>query len=495
MVADIPAPDFPRGLSVVAPGYGAPGDRLMPMNQIEAVLEMLPDATVVVAEDGRVVAANAQAGRLFSYPRQEIVGHSIEMLVPSGSRTSHARLRNRYWSWPDARPSGVSREVTALRANGETFPVEISLGVLSSADGRFVVACVRDLSNARRAWAELDGAHSQMSGQLLELEKHNRGLLGVDSVTHMLQSVVAEPEIYQIIDENGGRLFPELSGRLMLRDASETHLAQVASWGERSDDGKLLDANDCWAVRLGRVCGKRYPGSAPRCPHAEGLGDYLCTPLVALDRSLGALHLTPRLEGSAIGQVDEVLASSLVDHVALSLSNFRLLKLLESQAVRDPLSGLFNRRYMEEAVYRELRYSARHGRPFSFVLFDIDRFKEFNDSHGHDAADAIVRELARFLERNIRAEDIACRYGGDELVLILPDTPRQGAVAKAELLQAGIPELHVTHLGQPLPSVTVKAGISAYPHDGNDFVSLFRAADAALLRAKAPQTTGPPVLG
>ena len=235
----------------------------------------------------------------------------------------------------------------------------------------------------------------------------------------------------------------------------------------------------------------RYPDNAPRCPHVTGSGDYLCIPLLALDRCIGVLHLAPRSGGLAIEEGDEALAATLAEDVALSLSNFRLRRLLETQAARDPLSGLFNRRYMERAVDRELRYSARHGRPFSFVLLDIDHFKDFNDTQGHDAADAVVRELARFLEHNIRAEDIACRYGGDELVVVLPDTPLEGGVAKAESLQARIPKLRVNHLGQPLPSVTVKVGVSAYPDNGDDFMSLFRAADAALLRAKGSRTAGP----
>ncbi|MCL6091859.1 MAG: GGDEF domain-containing protein [Actinobacteria bacterium] len=200
--------------------------------------------------------------------------------------------------------------------------------------------------------------------------------------------------------------------------------------------------------------------------------------------------MTPAPGSDVIDAADEALASTLVDNVALSLSNFRLRKLLESQAQRDPLSGLFNRRYMQEALERELSYSTRHSRPFSFVLLDIDNFKSFNDTHGHDAADALLRELARFLTDNTRTEDIACRYGGDELVLILPDTSLEGGRAKAEALQVGISKLRASHLGQLLPPVTVKTGVSAYPVDGDDLVSLFRAADTALLRAKAQSGTG-----
>ena len=159
-------------------------------------------------------------------------------------------------------------------------------------------------------------------------------------------------------------------------------------------------------------------------------------------------------------------------NVALSLSNFRLREELESQAVRDPLSGLFNRRYMERVFERELKRAARHHQPLSFMLLDIDHFKAFNDTHGHDAADSLIRELGRVVERSVRAEDVACRYGGDEVVLILPDTPLDGGVAKAQSLRAAVGKIQAHHLGRLLPSVTVEIGVSAYPEDGEDTVSI-----------------------
>jgi diguanylate cyclase (GGDEF)-like protein/PAS domain S-box-containing protein len=474
-----------------APGTPAPEGTSLAMSDVEALLEMLPDAVMVAAEDGRVVAANRQAGRLFSGPRTEMIGQPIESLMPEAFRASHQRLRDRYWSWPDARPVGVGKEVAALRRDGTTMWVEVGLSMLSCEEGKFVVASMRDVSDARRECADLDRARAKLADQLAALERENKGLRGAERVAQMLQSAVSEPEILQIVSENCARLLPQVSGTLMLRDQAGLRLTVVASWGAGHDDARPLDAKDCWAVRVAKVCGTRYPGNAPRCSHADGSGDYLCMPLLALDRCTGVLQLRPTVDGSAIDPLDEELASTLVNHGALALSNFRMRELLEAEAIRDPLSGLFNRRYMEKALQRELSHSARHRRPFCLVLLDIDHFKGFNDSYGHDAADAVLCEVARFLEENTRAEDIVCRYGGDELVLILPDTALQAGTAKAESLQAGIVGRHVSHLGQLLPSVTVKTGVSAFPRDGNDFSSLFRAADAALLRAKGVGPGGP----
>ena len=455
------------------------------LSQLEPLADMLPDAVVLAAEDGRIVMVNRQAERMFSASRVDMVGKSVEMLVPKAYRSAHKRDRARYWAWPEVRPVGEAHELSAERSDGTCFPVEISLSPVDLEEGRFTAAAVRDVSAARRAWAELHEAHITLSVQLKELERRNRGLLGINRLSEMLQAVLSEPEIHQIMLENGPRMFPLLSAKLWLRD-NASELVEAAWWGDASAAGILARPEDCWAMRLGRVCGLRYPDSAPRCPHVDAQTDYLCIPIVALDQSIGVLHLVPEPSGDAaeIDSVDEALATTLMGNVALSISSVRLRQALEFQAVRDPLSGLFNRRYMEEVLARELQRSARHARPLSFLMLDIDHFKSFNDTYGHDAADALIRELARLLERSVRAEDVPCRYGGDEMVVILPDTPLDGARKKADSLRDAVARMRTYHLGARLPAITVQVGVSTYPEQGEDAMALFRVADSALLQAK-----------
>ena len=462
-----------------AGGVARPGD-------LQAILEVMPDAVVVVGQDGKIVMVNSNAERLFSHPRQEMVGQPVEMLVPDDLGAAHERHRERYWAWPDIRPMGVARELLAKRGDGTTLPVEISLSTFATGSGRLVLADARDVSRAQRAWAELVEAHATVSGQLAELENRHQGLLRVNKLSELLQAVESEDEIHRVVTENGSRLFPRLAGRLFLWDVSRTEVVLVATWGDSATLGPFTAPGECWAMGLGRPCGSRYPDDAPRCPHVSGPGDYLCIPLVSLDQTLGVLHLgvTGDGDGRPIDEADEALATTMMGSVASSLSSFRLRQALESEATRDSLSGLFNRRYMEWAVNRELKRAARYGRPLGFMLLDIDDFKGFNDTYGHDAADSLLRDLARLLERNVRAQDVVCRYGGDEVVLVLPDTPPEGCAAKADALRGAVAQMKPRHLGGTLPSVTVQVGTSVYPDDGDDLISLFRAADSALLRAK-----------
>jgi diguanylate cyclase (GGDEF)-like protein len=168
----------------------------------------------------------------------------------------------------------------------------------------------------------------------------------------------------------------------------------------------------------------------------------------------------------------------------MALSNLKLHETLRSQSIRDPLTGLFNRRFMEESLELELRRAVRNQRPLSVIMLDLDGFKRFNDSHGHDAGDALLRELGALLQGNIRAEDIACRYGGEEFTLIMPEGSAEIAAQRAELLRAAIKKLEVEHRGRTLGSVTASLGVAVFPEHGRTRDALLEAADAALYLSK-----------
>jgi diguanylate cyclase (GGDEF)-like protein len=174
----------------------------------------------------------------------------------------------------------------------------------------------------------------------------------------------------------------------------------------------------------------------------------------------------------------------MAEHIAMALSNLKLHETLRSQSIRDPLTGLFNRRFMEESLELELRRAVRNQRPLSVIMLDLDRFKHFNDSYGHDAGDALLRELGTLLQTNIRGEDIACRYGGEEFTLIMPEGNAEIAKQRAELLRDAIKNLEVQHRGQALGWVTASLGVAVFPEHGRTRDSLLQSADSALYMSK-----------
>jgi diguanylate cyclase (GGDEF)-like protein/PAS domain S-box-containing protein len=162
----------------------------------------------------------------------------------------------------------------------------------------------------------------------------------------------------------------------------------------------------------------------------------------------------------------------------------RLEEELRAQSVRDPLTGLFNRRYMEESMNRELHRAARKGDPLAIIMVDIDDFKQLNDARGHQAGDAVMRSLGNFLRTHIRPRDIACRYGGEEFALILPETTLEVGRVRAEQVREEVKGLDVQHGGQTLGHISVSLGVSAFPEHGRTMNAILQVADDALYRAK-----------
>ena len=220
----------------------------------------------------------------------------------------------------------------------------------------------------------------------------------------------------------------------------------------------------------------------------------MCVPLVAQGEPLGLLHIRAPM-GTASGHLPaaaekwfteskQQLARTVGYALALALANLRLRETLRQQSIRDPLTGLFNRRYMEETLEREMRRVIRAKHPLGVIMIDVDHFKQFNDNNGHEAGDAILRELGHFLRSQVRVEDIPCRYGGEEFILILPDAPLEAVVERAKNLCKGVKQLNVQYHNQSLGPVTVSAGVSTYPQHGFSGEAVIRAADSALYNAK-----------
>jgi diguanylate cyclase (GGDEF)-like protein len=217
---------------------------------------------------------------------------------------------------------------------------------------------------------------------------------------------------------------------------------------------------------------------------------YYCVPLIAQGETLGVLHLRAVAPGPggvsrpAISESCQSLTSRVAEHIALSLGNLKLQEALRHQAIRDPLTGLFNRRFMLETLERELYRVQRKGSSLCVIMLDLDHFKRFNDTFGHAAGDALLSALGRLMLNHVRKEDVACRYGGEEFTVILPETSLQTAYERADELRQLVHGLHLEHLGQSLGGITISLGVAVYPQHGKNPETLLEAADKALYEAK-----------
>jgi diguanylate cyclase (GGDEF)-like protein len=227
------------------------------------------------------------------------------------------------------------------------------------------------------------------------------------------------------------------------------------------------------------------------CPHLKHLpaATYACLPLMAKGDVIGLLHLRGRpatARAEALGMIADLreMSSQLSELLSLSISNLRLSESLSIQSIRDPLTGLFNRRYMEETLQREIYRASRKQHEIGVVMADIDHFKRFNDLHGHAAGDLVLTQLAGLLKTRLRGTDIACRYGGEEFVFVFIESSLEDTVARASELKEEVKGLRLSYEGQEIGPIALSMGVSAYPASGNRPEELLRAADAALYRAK-----------
>jgi diguanylate cyclase (GGDEF)-like protein len=206
-----------------------------------------------------------------------------------------------------------------------------------------------------------------------------------------------------------------------------------------------------------------------------------CMSLVAQGNKLGAVMLSGH---SALTDEHKQILAAMSDRIALAIHNLQLRNSLLQQAIRDPLTGLYNRRYLDETLTRELERANRSGQSLSIIIADVDHFKEINDTFGHDGGDEILRVVGKLLGSSFRTQDLVCRYGGEEFVIVLPETQLADALHRAEALRQQIKLTHVNLAGATLESLSISMGVAAFPSHGDSPKALIRNADNAMYRAK-----------
>jgi diguanylate cyclase (GGDEF)-like protein len=353
--------------------------------------------------------------------------------------------------------TGGRRTLTIL---GASYIVAFVLAMLA------LLRMRREIIQRRTAETQVERANRALTLRVQQL-----AMLG--HIGDLLQGCQTVEEAEDILSRVAPNMFEGTRGGIFRIAASRNIVTPLASW---PDAAHPFGPGDCWAMRRGAP----HESSDATCRHlAQSPAQHaVCVPLVAQGNMLGVLSLQwddpedPRELARAAGE-----------QIALALANLELQQTLRVHAIRDPLTGLFNRRYMEESLVREVHRAARELAPLAVVMFDLDFFKQYNDVFGHAAGDALLRELGRMIVHDVRTEDIACRYGGDEFVVILPGCPADCAEKRCVALIDKARHLPIAALpgGE---SVTLSIGIAVFPGDATDPDELLAAADAALYEAK-----------
>lgn len=344
--------------------------------------------------------------------------------------------------------------------------------------------------SALAASLELRGL--ELERNLTRTKLQNQQITLRNEIGELLQSCLNLDEVGSIVNNYLPQLFPASSGALYLSDDRRDSMTAISVWGVQDAQPTQRDfkREDCWGLRSGKPHFFDGADFAVLCAHAENCTHEMrmCIPMIARGQTVGLMHLAYSHGASsgemAHGQLQSDLAVSVAALLAMAVANLRLSAALREDAILDVLTGLFNRRYFDAALPREISRAARDKAPLAVLMLDVDHFKKFNDTHGHDAGDAVLRALGQALRSNCRQADTACRFGGEEFTILLPDTNEADAREWSERLRHLLRDMEITSSGLVLPAVTVSLGLALYPIHGQDGYSLFKAADNALYIAK-----------
>ena len=317
----------------------------------------------------------------------------------------------------------------------------------------------------------------------LELERRTRTIDLLGRMANRLPGSGDEREFVDVVERFAAQILPDTPGALYLLSNSQTILRRIGEWNAPLGSAAEFPPSECWGLRRGQPHIITDASGDMVCRHvqAEQLTGYRCLPLVAQGETVGLFFIEQRQAEIAVNDQD---LRALTETVALTLVNLRLREKLRNQSIRDILTGLFNRRYLEELLELECSRAERSKQPIGVVMVDVDHFKRFNDTFGHDAGDLVLKNIGELLRRSIRQGDVACRYGGEEFVLVLPGTSASEAVDVAERVREGARRLEIVYRNQALGRITVSLGVAAYPMAGETPAELIDAADQTLYAAK-----------
>ena len=455
------------------------------------VLDNMSDLVAMLDTEGR---------RLYNSPSYKAVFGGQDLAGTDSFRDIHPEDRERVRRvFRETVASGVGQRTRYrfLLADGGIRYIESQGDVIKDAGGKVtqVVVVARDITERKEAERALEDSNRELQALVRELERRHRQNLVLGKLGDMMQMCKSAEESRGVVAQYVDELFPGTSGNLYLLNFGNNLFETVAAWGEAGPAGDpVIGKDDCWALRRGQLHVVEDAGSRLVCQHliVPPAGACLCAPITGQGEVLGMLHVQLGAEEAHLPhpvrlrrlEAQRAWTLTVAENIALALANLRLRETLSAQAVHDSLTGLYNRRYLEQALEREVLRATRNRRTVGVIMLDLDHFKRFNDSHGHEAGDLLLRVLGDYLVSHVRAEDIACRYGGEEFVVILPEASPAMCRSRAEELWKGVQGLHINFHGELLRGVTTSIGVAAFPGHGTTAAELLRAADAAMYAAK-----------
>ncbi|MEA5536382.1 diguanylate cyclase [Crocosphaera sp. XPORK-15E] len=366
--------------------------------------------------------------------------------------------------------------------------VNLTVSMVNHANGRpdYLMGIVEDIEERKKAENALKKANQQLKTIIKQLAKQNQERTLLSRVSQYLQSCNTMEEAYTILADLLQPLFEGCSLGIYQLYEDQNLAKLVSSWGNNLNSKEKFPAQECWSLRQGKAHYAEKSHSQLFCSHLDStsnLSASLCFPMMAQGKIFGILYISTNDQEKLTAE-QQNLAQTVSENIVLSLVNLQLQETLREQSIRDSLTGLFNRRYLHEFLDKEIIKAQRNPTNIGIILIDADHFKRINDNFSHSLGDVVLKELSSFLKHNIRGSDIACRYGGEEFILVLPEANLENTYQRAEMLREKIKQLHFQYQEYFLEGITISIGVACFPDHGLTGETVINNADTALYQAK-----------
>ncbi|MFO2525155.1 diguanylate cyclase [Legionella pneumophila serogroup 1] len=453
--------------------------------RLKKIIESASDMIAAFDKDQRFITFNEAYQREFKRLFDKSI--SINMSLEEAFDDVPENKKKLVQTWKESLQRDEETQNIEVNTEQEKTIYEMTSKLIQNGDNEIkgVVHSVRNITKRVQEHTELQESYEKLANGIKELQEKNEQITLLVEMSDIMLACGSQEELSEVMAKYSQRLLQFSGGYLFIMHPSKNYLEKAASWGNPHPHDQTFTPEQCWAIRLGRI---HYAGSSRielMCSHMTFVEQpelsLLCVPLMAQNDIYGLLYLEVNLK---FDENQRLLITAFAELTALALANVRLRENLRYQSIRDPLTGLYNRRYLEDFLFKQLHQAERTKASFAILMLDLDHFKKINDTFGHDAGDLVLKELGQILNSDIRLGDIAARYGGEEFVLLLYDIDAQAAKMKAENLRSAISNLQVKYGAQPVGQITASIGISVYPDDAKSPAEVIEAADKALYQAK-----------
>lgn len=462
--------------------------RFLPLqSEIGRLSENMGSRITIVSENGLVLADSGMS--VFQLMNADNHGNrpEIQTALSEGSGLSerHSSTLGQDYLYSATRferagevlVSRVAVELEALHQQQTRLRQLLMIGVVFGIliVGSLTFTLARGLSRSVKL------SHKRLEAKVTERTATLRQLQELGTLLAVCNSLSEASEVLAV---QLPQLLPSTCGALSLMNNSRDMMLVEQEWGGHWKKGDFISPGSCWALR--KNSSHFSEEGMLVCDHlkSEQHANVLCVPLVTQGDILGVIHLCQKA-GGTFNAMELEIAQAIGKEAAIAMSNLSLRETLEQQALHDPLTGLYNRRFLEEKFDFFIEKSARENQNFWILVVDIDHFKTYNDKHGHDAGDFVLVELASLFRKSMTGDFLSCRMGGEEFAVLLPDVSGAESLEFAELLRGAVEKMHLRFEGQPLGQITISGGLAGFPQDGNNLSSILRPADERLYLAKS----------